>query len=1598
MKMSTPHRSIDTHLHHYSGRSYLLALVLFLWALSADAAVTVLHYWRMGEDDSGATAGGISSNTVDMVGGLTLTNHYGPLYGPLYSSSVSLEAGVHTGSKLCLQFPTGSYGWGSLISNVVNNFGIELWVCTSNTTGTNCLAYNGNTSTSGWGLYQEGANYYGLFGGVVMFGAAPAVAGVWQHLALVRDNGTTTLYLNGAVVSSSTSAPNIPTGGFGVGAPALYALQFFSGYLDEVRVFTFAAGQFSTNDLLINSPYLGTINLLVGPDAGTNSVVLAAAPQAAWQATNNVAWLQVGATFQSGIGSTNVVFSYDANSGVTRTGTLTIAGFTLTVTQAGSTYVPAPAPVTTLVGSGLLFPFGVAVDGAGNVYIADSGNNAIEQWAAPNGPVTTRVGSGLNFPYGVAVDGAGNVYIADSGNNAIKQWAAPNGPVTTLVGSGLNNPCGVAVDGAGNVYIVDTFNYAIKKWAAPNRPVTTLVGSGLYTPYGVAVDGAGNVYIADSGNNAIKKWAAPNGPVTTLVRSGLYSPCGVAVDGAGNVYIADTGNNAIKEWVAVSNTVTTLVGTGLSYPYGVAVDGAGNVYITDGGNNAIKELPRAFVDPTPRVEAATAGTDALPVVLPATANLGGPFAPSSDQSWLTITSASNGIVLFSFAANPGSPRTAYITVLGQAIPVQQKAGPALAIIALLEGPAAGTDSVVFAVTSPSTTWTATANVAWLHLGARFQSGVGSTNVVFSYDANSGVTRTGTLTIAGLTLTVTQAGSTYVPAPAVTTLVGSGLNYPCGVAVDGAGNVYIADTLNSAIKQWAAPNGPVTTLVGSGLNNPYGVAVDGAGNVYIADTYDSAIKQWAAPNGPVTTLVGSGLYRPYGVAVDAAGNVYIADTHHNAIKEWVAPNGPVTTLVGSGLSYPSGVAVDGAGNVYIADYGNSAIKEWVTPNGPVTTLVGSGLDEPWGVAVDGAGNVYIADSGSWTVKKWVAVSNIVTTLVGSGLYEPCGVAVDGAGNVYIADTYNKAIKELPRAFVDPTPRVEPSAAGTDALPVVLPATANLSGPFAPSSDQSWLTITSASNGIVLFSFTANPGFPRTAYITVLGQSIPIRQTVGPVLAITALLEGPAAGTDSVVFAASSPSTPWTATANVAWLHLGAGFQSGVGSTNVVFSYDPNSGVTRTGTLTIAGLTLTVTQAGSTYVPAPAPVTTLVGSGLDEPFGVAVDGAGNVYIADTDNRAIKEWVAVSNTVTTLVGSGLSYPFGVAVDGAGNVYIADTLSNAIKQWAAPNGPLTTLVGSGLFYPRGVAVDGAGNVYIADTGNSAVKKWVAVSNTVTTLIGSGLNTPCGVALDGAGNVYIADTYNWAVKQWAAPNGPVTTLVGSGLISPCGVAADGAGNVYIADTENCAIKEWVAVSNTVTTLVGSGLSNPSGVAVDGAGNVYIADTGNEAIEELPRAFVDPTPRMEPSAAGTDALPVVLPATANLGGPFTPTSSDPSWLTVIIPVNGVVSFSFTANTGPSRTAYINLFDQSIPVTQAASPSAPPTLTGVQAPTPGSGIIQFTFTGNPSVSFTVLSSTNLSLPLSQWTVAGAPVSISPGVFQFTSQPTNAPQGFFLVTAP
>ena len=308
-----------------------------------------------------------------------------------------------------------------------------------------------------------------------------------------------------------------------------------------------------------------------------------------------------------------------------------------------------------------------------------------------------------------------------------------------------------------------------------------------------------------------------------------------------------------------------------------------------------------------------------------------------------------------------------------------------------------------------------------------------------------------------------------------------LSYPMGEAVDGAGNVFIADSFNNRVRK-VSSSGIVTTVAGNGVYGPWGdggpatsaslaepedVAVDGAGNLYIADTYNNRVRK-VDPAGVITTLAGDGVYGywgdggaavsaelayPAGIAVDPAGNVFIADMYNNRIRK-VSPAGIITTIAGNGgygysgdggaavsatLRHPMGVGVDAAGNVYIADTYNCRIRR-VNTAGIITTIAGDGINGYWGdggpatlaelgyvcgLAVDGAGNGYLADTYNNRIRR-VSTAGIITTIAGTGaygysgdggpagsarLYGPAGVDVDGGGAVYVGDTENNRVRKM-----------------------------------------------------------------------------------------------------------------------------------------------------------------------------------------------------------------------------------------------------------------------------------------------------------------------------------------------------------------------------------------------------------------------------------------------------------------------------------------------------------------------------------------------------------------------------------------------------------
>lgn len=322
---------------------------------------------------------------------------------------------------------------------------------------------------------------------------------------------------------------------------------------------------------------------------------------------------------------------------------------------------------------------------------------------------------------------------------------------------------------------------------------------------------------------------------------------------------------------------------------------------------------------------------------------------------------------------------------------------------------------------------------------------GNLLVAYANDTIGQLTPAGAYTLyAGIP---TAIGETNGPALQAT------FNGSFGVAVDAAGNVYVADTINNVIRKISG--GVVTTLAGTGVagstdgpgatatfNSPEALAVDASGNIYVADTYNSTIRKITISGGVATVSTYAGTASPYGgftdgtggaasfsypfdVAVDAQGNVYVADTGNLAIR-YITPAstpagvGVVCTLAGpqgnscsssgpttsAGFSFPDGITVDAAGTVYVAD-GNTNTISAITPapaGGVVSLLAGSGVAgdadaatgaaasfyAPLGIKVDSQGNIYVADYGNRSVRK-VATSNGATTTIqkGTGLYQNVG---------------------------------------------------------------------------------------------------------------------------------------------------------------------------------------------------------------------------------------------------------------------------------------------------------------------------------------------------------------------------------------------------------------------------------------------------------------------------------------------------------------------------------------------------------------------------------------------------------------------------------
>ncbi len=646
------------------------------------------------------------------------------------------------------------------------------------------------------------------------------------------------------------------------------------------------------------------------------------------------------------------------------------------------------------------------------------------------------IGAQLNFPHDVAADSAGNVYIADTSNNRIRKLAT-NGTITTVAGNGSS---GFSGDGGA------------------------ATSAALVFPEGMYADASGNLYIADSGNHRIRKLAT-DGTITTVAGNGTvgYSGDGgpatsaaialprkvIVDDASGAMYIID-GSNAVIRKVSTNGTITTIAGNG-TYGYsgdggpatnaqladleGLAIDAAGNLYISD-NFNSVGRIRRIATDGI-ITTVAGGGAGGLGDGGPATS------AKLTHPTGLTIDATDNLFIADMYASRVRrvAPDGTITTVAGDGSYGYTGDG-GLATDASLASPT---------------------GVAVDPAGNLYVIDV-AVSVVRKVASDGGIT--------------TVAGSNYSGDAGPAT--DAALYSPSGVTVDGIGNTYIADTSNNRIRK-LAPNGTITTIAGNGahgyagdggpatsaaLSYPESVAIDQAGNLYIAA--GSSVRK-VAPDGSISTFAGSGsekgysgdggpatsakLASPGGVSVDMAGHIYIADTVNNRIR-MVDASGTITTVAGNGtagysgddgaatsaqLNYPRDVSVDITGSIYIADTLNNRVRK-LDSSGTITTVAGNGsygssgdgdpatnaeLARPRGVAVDTLGKLYIADAENQRIRL-VGLDGIIMTVAGNGkagyagdgslatdaqLNSPHQVAVDTAGDIYIADRNNNRIRKV-----------------------------------------------------------------------------------------------------------------------------------------------------------------------------------------------------------------------------------------------------------------------------------------------------------------------------------------------------------------------------------------------------------------------------------------------------------------------------------------------------------------------------------------------------------------------------------------------------------
>ncbi len=770
----------------------------------------------------------------------------------------------------------------------------------------------------------------------------------------------------------------------------------------------------------------------------------------------------------------------------------------------------AHAGVNLVDGRGFSRPAGFAVDTSvspNRIYVADSDNNRVLGWSdvssLTNGAAADLVigqpdflsngssapsGTSLSFPIGLAVDGSGNLYVADRNNNRVLEFDSPYTNDTTA-----DRVFGQAGD----------FTTSFCNGADGLVTATTLCA-----PVGVTVDGSGHLYIAD-GNSRVLEYDTPldsqtanrvfgqSGSFTTAYCDGadgvtvsnatLCGPNSVAVDGSGNVYIADTGNSRVLEYNTPLSTDTTAdevfgqvgdfttsacgsaTADTLCDPEGVAVDTSSNLYVADKNNDRVLEYDTPLSKDTTADKVFGQGG----VFTTSDCNSGGVSADTSCEP--DAVAADSDGNLYVVEDGPNNRVLKYVSPLTTDLTPDLELGQhdfTHATENLVDGSSLNNPGGVALDTSvtPNRLYVADESTSrvlgWADASA-FMNGAPADLVIGQPDIYSADCKR------------SQSAST--------------LCGPGGLAVDSVGNLYVADFFNNRVLEYNSPfttdttadmvfgqNGSfssnVCDLSAGGLCNPNDVAVDGAGNVYVADTGNDRVLEYNTPLSTDTTadrvfgeadfvtddrcssVTANSLCEPFGVAVDGGGNLYVSDEGNSRVLEYNSPLATNTTadrVFGQGgdfttsfcdgsdgatlnadtLCDPNGLAVDASGNLYVSDVGDNRILEYNIP-----------------LVLDTTADQVFGQNGDFTTSFCNGSDGLTTSA--DSLCGPVGVALDSANNLYVGDLNNNRVLEYDQPIVPPpSPTPTPTATATataTATPTATPTPGLGKLSFSPKS--------------------------------------------------------------------------------------------------------------------------------------------------------------------------------------------------------------------------------------------------------------------------------------------------------------------------------------------------------------------------------------------------------------------------------------------------------------------------------------------------------------------------------------------------------------------